>query len=103
MASLLATFVRVLASLTRSAQLTESCHRISIWCYSLTLTVTSTRGRQTGFGEAHLYGRNMCGMLRLDFGHRYKNRQVVGPNAKCVGIDMNRFVISKFLERCRRT
>lgn len=24
--------------------------------------------------------------------HRYKNRQNVGPNAKCVGIDMNRFV-----------
>ena len=23
---------------------------------------------------------------------RYKNRQIVGPNAKCVGIDMNRCV-----------
>lgn len=36
----------------------------------------------------------------LTMGNRYKNRQVVGPRAKCVGIDMNRYVISD-LEQVR--
>lgn len=33
----------------------------------------------------------------------YKNRQVMGPNAKCVGLDMNRCVVYLFFRRTRLT
>ena len=69
-------------------------HRTFTLYFYQTPTDMSTHGRRTDYGKSR-HGRQA--FARYIIMNRYKNRQIVGFNEKCMGIDLNRSVLLSYL------